>query len=256
MKKRILCAILSLAAVFSLIGFNATQAWFSEGENKSMELKSGNLDFTATGNVSLEDENIDILPGATLNLAEAIVITNNSSIDTELRILVDCSYEAEEGEEALEWDSSWIEFVFDGNGSDWVQEGEFIYYRPNGNGRIPAVEIAETTTQVTETTTESTTETTTAEAEALAEGEETSETTTVETTTAETTTAETTTTRVYAANEIPFAGKIRISKDVPPEFNNKTVNFNFTIQARQADFMEWENFTSVSDEEAAESPAG
>ena len=231
MKKRILCAILSLAAVFSLIGFNATQAWFSEGENKSMELKSGNLDFTATGNVSLEDENIDILPGATLNLAEAIVITNNSSIDTELRILVDCSYEAEEGEEALEWDSSWIEFVFDGNESDWVQEGEFIYYRPDGNGRIPAVEIAETTTQVTETTT-------------------------VETTTVETTTAETTTTRVYAANEIPFAGKIKISKDVPPEFNNKTVNFNFTIQARQADFMEWENFTSVSDEEAAESPAG
>ena len=245
MKKRILCAILSLAAVFSLIGFNATQAWFSEGENKSMELKSGNLDFTATGKVSLEDENIDILPGATLNLAEAIVITNNSSIDTELRILVDCSYEAEEGEEALEWDSSWIEFVFDGNGSDWVQEGEFIYYRPDGNGRIPAVEIAETTTQVTETTTE----TTTAEAEALAEGEETSETTTVETTTAETTTAETTTTRVYAANEIPFAGKIRISKDVPPEFNNKTVNFNFTIQARQADFMEWTDFVSASETE-------
>lgn len=244
MKKRILCAILSLAAVFSLIGFNATQAWFSEGENKSMELKSGNLDFTATGNVSLEDENIDILPGATLNLAEAIVITNNSSIDTELRILVDCSYEAEEGEEALVWDSSWIEFVFDGNESDWVQEGEFIYYRPDGNGRIPAVEIAETTTQVTETTTESTTETTTAEAEALAEGEETSETTTVETTT-----AETTTTRVYAANEIPFAGKIKISKDVPPEFNNKTVNFNFTIQARQADFMEWTDFVSASETE-------
>lgn len=232
MKKRILCAILSLAAVFSLIGFNETQAWFSSGEATMLELKAGSLDYTASGNVSLKEKDAEILPGTELEFEEAIVITNNSTIDTELRVVVDCEYE---GDDDLEWDSSWIEFVFDGNGSVWVQEGEFIYYRPDGNGRIPAVEIAETTTQVTETTTE----TTTAEAEALAEGEETSE----------------TTPRVYAANEIPFAGKIRISEDVPPEYINKSINFNFTIQAKQADIMKWSDFVVATEETTAEATA-
>ncbi len=233
MKKRILCAILSLAAVFSLVGFKATQAWFNSGENKALELKAGKIAYTATGNVTLKKTDVDILPGTELEFEKAIVITNNSSIDTELRIKVNCTYD---GEEDAEWDNSWIEFITEENGG-WVQEGEFIYYRPNGNGRIPAVKT--TTTVATTASTTEATETTTDEAEVVSE-EESSEIT-------EETTTETTTVVTDTGNKIPFAGKIRISKNVDPDFNNEKVNFSFVIQAKQADFMEWQDFEPVTE---------
>ncbi len=236
MKKRILCAILSLVAVFSLVGFNATEAWFSGGENKSMVLNSGDLDFTATGDLSLKDENAVILPGTTLELAEAIVITNNSTIDTELRICVECTYDG--STEVFQW----IEFVNADGSSKWaVDENDgYIYYYPNGiskGTRIPGIEI--TTTEATTPATtapENTTqeETSTDGAEAVSDGE-------TEATTAETITEETTA-RVYAENDIPFAGTIKISGDVPPELIGKELTINFKIQAKQADFMEWQNF--------------
>ncbi len=240
MKKRILCAILSLAAVFSLIGFNATEAWFSDGKNKKMILKSGNMDYVADGNISLKETNPEILPGKELELAEAIVITNNSSIDTELRIVVECKYEGSETN--VQWKNEWIEFVLDGNEA-WEQDEDdgFMYYRPNGNSVIPGVEISETS----ETTTETIIETTTSEAEAVSDEGDSSETTTEETTT-----------RVYASNEIPFAGKIKISEDVPPDFINKSVKFSFTIQAKQAEIMEWSDFAPVSGEVTPENPEG
>ena len=134
MKKRILCAILSLVAVFSLVGFNATEAWFSDGENKILTLKSGKLDFSATGNISLKDKKAVVLPGTTLELEEAIVITNNSTIDTELRILVECIPEGGAQEDT----SSWINFEIEGD-SNWVSKDGYIYYRPGGNGIIMVI---------------------------------------------------------------------------------------------------------------------
>lgn len=226
MKKRILCAILSLVAVFSLVGFNATEAWFSDGENKILTLKSGKLDFSATGNISLKDKEAVVLPGTTLELEEAIVITNNSTIDTELRILVECIPEGGAQEDT----SSWINFEIEGD-SNWVSEDGYIYYRPGGNGIIPPPVIPETTTipEVSEITTAQ--ETTTEEVAVAADEETTTEAIT-----------ETTTTRVYASNEIPFAGTMIISGKVPPEYNGKTMKINFVLQAKQADLMEWKNF--------------
>ncbi len=233
MKKRILCVILSLAAVFSLVGFNATEAWFSDGENKILTLKSGKLDFSATGNISLKDKEAVVLPGTTLELEEAIVITNNSTIETELRIRVECI--AEDGGETDT--SSWIKFEIEGNDS-WVSEDGYIYYRPGGNGIIPPPEIPETTTipEVSETTTaQETTETTTEEVAVAADEETTTEAAT-----------ETTTTRVYASNEIPFAGTMIISGEVPPEYNGKTMKINFVLQAKQADLMKWTDFEPIA----------
>lgn len=221
MKKRILCAILSLVAVFSIVGFKATQAWFSGGEMKGQVLKSGNLNFTASGDLALEDPTALVLPGETLKLKEAIVITNTSTIDTELRIRVECTYDGQT--ESFPW----VEFVNDGD-SKWYVDGDtgYIYYCPNGknnsNRRIPAPNIPETTTVK---------ETTTLEDEA----------TTLE--------GETTTDGVAvidfdnpAENEIPLAGTIKISGKVPTELNGKRMTIRFVLEAKQADFMEWQNF--------------
>ena len=232
MKKRILCVILSLAAVFSLIGFNATQAWFGSGENKSMKLSSGDLDFTVEGDLKLKDENVLVLPGEELELAQAIVITNLSTIDTELRVSVECTYDG--STEVFKW----IEFVNEGDSQWVVGEDGYIYYTPKkvagDDRRIPATKGKETeTTTVVETTTVA--ETTTDGGEAVADGEVTE------------TTTETTTQRVYKANEIPLAGKIRISGDVPVELQGKELKLNFVIEAKQADFVEWEHFTPVED---------
>ena len=238
MKKRIICVVLSLVAVFSLLGFHATETWFGSGENKSMQLSSGDLDFTAVGDLSLsEDEKDLILPGAELTLKEAIVITNYSTIDTELRVSVECTYDG--STEVFKW----IEFVNDGESKWEVGDDGYIYYTPKkitgDDRRIPATEGKPTeTTTVPETTTEAETEaveTTTDSAEIVADDEVT------ETTTE--TTAETTT-RVYADNEIPLAGKIKISGDVPLELQGKELKLRFVIEAKQADFMEWENFNN------------
>lgn len=221
MKKRIICVILSLAAVFSLVGFHATETWFGSGENKSMQLSSGNLDFTVEGDLKLKDENALVLPGEELELAQAIVITNLSTIDTELRVRVECTYEG--STESFKW----IEFVNDNN-SKWVVDPDdgCIYYTPgpNGNRRIPGIEIPETTT-VVETTTDG---------GAVVEDEAT-----------ETTTE--TTSRVYADNEIPLGGIIKISGDVPIDLQGKALKLNFVIEAKQADFVEWSHFTSVEE---------
>ncbi|MBQ7956468.1 MAG: hypothetical protein IJ279_00400 [Clostridia bacterium] len=223
MKKRILCVILSLAAVFSLAGFHATETWFGSGENKSMKLSSGDLDFVTSDDLKLKDESALVLPGEELELAKAIVITNYSTIETELRVRVECTYDG--STEVFKW----IEFVNEGD-SEWeVGEDGFIYYAPGGNRRIPATEGKPTeTTTVAETTTEAGTDV----------GE----------------TTETTTDGVAAVdyenpaeNEIPLGGKIKISGDVPIKLQGKNLKLKFIIEAKQADFVEWEYFTPAEE---------
>lgn len=224
MKKRIICVVLSLVAVFSLLGFHATETWFGSGENKSMQLSSGDLDFTAVGDLSLsEDEKDLILPGAELTLKEAIVITNLSTIDTELRVRVECTYDG--STEVFKW----IEFLNDGESKWFVDPDDgCIYYTPKvvqgDDKRIPAVDI-----EVTETTTDG---------GAVVDGEVTE-----------------TTTRVYADNEIPLAGTIKISGDVPVELQGKELKLEFFIEAKQADFLDWETFGEIKDESASEVPS-
>ncbi|MBP3330069.1 MAG: hypothetical protein J6L89_04460 [Clostridia bacterium] len=223
MKKRILCVILSLAAVFSLVGFHATETWFGSGENKSMKLSSGDLDFSVEGDLKLKNEDALVLPGQELELAKAVVITNYSTIDTELRVSVECTYDG--STEVFKW----IEFV-NAENSNWeVGDDGYIYYAPGGNRRIPATEGKPTeTTTVAETTTEAGTEV----------GE----------------TTETTTDGVAAVdyenpaeNEIPLDGKIKISGDVPIDLQGKELNLEFVIEAKQADLVEWEHFTPAEE---------
>ncbi len=219
MKKRILCAILSLVAVFSIVGFKATQTWFSSGEMKGQVLKSGGLNFTASGDLALKDEKALVLPGETLELKEAIVITNTSTIDSELRVRAVCTYDGQT--ESFPW----IEFLNDGN-SKWYadQESGYIYYCPNGKDnadrRIPAPEIPETTT-VAETTTVGSDETTT-DGGAVVDFEE------------------------PADNEIPLAGTIKISGDVPFALQDKEMKITFILEAKQADFVEWKYFDTTA----------
>ncbi len=234
MKKRIICVVLSLVAVFSLVGFHATETWFGSGENKSMQLSSGDLNFTVEGNLELKNKEALVLPGEELELAQAIVITNYSTIDTELRVRVECTYEG--STEVFKW----IEFVNEeGTDSKWYVDPKdgCIYYTPKDvqgdDRRIPGIKKAETTTvaetEVAETATDG----------GVVVDDEVTETTTE--------TATETTTRVYAENEIPLAGKIKISGDVPIDLQGKKMTLNFIIEAKQADFVEWKYFTPVEE---------
>ncbi len=151
MKKRILCAILSLAAVFSLMGFNATEAWFSGGENKSMVLNSGYFDYEAEG-FAFEIAG-EYLPGDVVDLASGengITITNNSKIETELRIKIDCEYikKDAEGNEVIE-KAEYLTFSLPESEKYWKIVTEenitYLYYCPKGDAskeapdyRIPA----------------------------------------------------------------------------------------------------------------------
>lgn len=217
MKKRILCVILSLAAVFSLIGFNATEAWFSDGKNKSMELKSGYFDYEAKGfDIEIEGE---YLPGAVIDLADSengIEIYNSSTIETELRIKIDCEYtelngkgEAVTGEDgnAKTEKKQWLTFKLPEDEKYWkiVKEENttYLYYCPKGdadkeapNYRIPATSGTQT---------------------------------------------------------ITFNKALIISGEVPPEMIEKEMDFTVTFQAKQADIMEWSDFTPAT--ETTETPA-
>lgn len=225
MKKRILCVILSLVAVFSLVGFNATEAWFSDGNNKGMEIHAGNLNFTAS-ELSLKTtdengENIKFLPDSTIELEKPVYITNESTIDTELRIKIECSYVDKNNQtvEGLPW--ALVESADDANSWKIVEEEgiSYIYYRPDGNSRIPAVKAAETTTKAP------------SDEEAVDEGEVTESETTVVTTAVPT-----------GENVIVFDGSLKINGKVPFELNGKDMTISLVIQAKQADFMEWKNF--------------
>ena len=157
MKKRILCAILSLAAVLSLMGFHATEAWFSGGENKTMVLNSGYFDYEAEG-LAFEI-NGEYLPGDTVDLASGesgITITNNSQIETELRIKIDCEYISEDadGNEVKE-KADYLEFSLPEAEKYWkavTEEGvTYLYYCPKGDASkdAPDYRIAATNTAKT-----------------------------------------------------------------------------------------------------------
>ncbi len=189
MKKRIICVVLTLVAVFSLFGFQATQAWFSDGKNKTQSLTSGALNFEAVGDFSFkttEDggNEIKVLPGTKLSLANPIEIKNTSSIDSEFRMKIECLYNEEP--------QSWISFVLNDEENVWTLKEEsdgytYIYYKPNGEGRLKAVESGE-------------------------------------------------------SSSFSFDGSISIGGEVPYEFQNKELQINLVLQAKQADFMSWENF--------------
>ncbi len=81
MKKRIICMILSLVAVFSFFGFKATQTWFSAGENKIQSLSAGDLNFTISDLPAPEK----VLPGDTIDMS-GVTITNTSNFETKVRV--------------------------------------------------------------------------------------------------------------------------------------------------------------------------
>ncbi len=217
MKKRILCVILSLAAVFSLFGFNATEAWFSQGKNKSMVLNSGKLVFEADNlSTSVSGE---YLPGDVVKLSnssEGIKIKNNSSIETELRIKIDCEYAVkddngepvtgEDGKNVIE-KKQWVNFSFSEGTNNWkIVTGEdgitYLYYCPKGDAssaapdyRIPAM----TTEQV-----------------------------------------------------INFNNDLIISGEVSNDMIDKELTFKIYIQAKQADFVEWSEFKPDTETETPE----
>ncbi len=151
MKKRILCVILSIAAICSMFGFSATQAWFNAGENKYQVFTAGNLTYVVAGELGVSDGEV-ILPGTDV-APGGLTVTNKSSIDSNLRIQILCTYTDENkntitkkytGNEATDFMS--VEFASDST-AKWVagDDGYIYFYSDfaNKNQRIEAKEDAE-----------------------------------------------------------------------------------------------------------------
>ena len=204
MKKRILSVILSLAAVLSLMGFNATEAWFSGGEAKSMILNSGYFDFVTNNEISFsapEDEHI--LPGTVIELDNALEITNSSTIDTMLRIKIECEYiEKDENGEDVKVKAPWLSFKLSQNEKNWkaVNDGEvsYLYYCPKGDANKTNSDYRISGSK---------------------------------------------------AGTITFNNNLIISGEVPPEMTDKEISFKVTLQAKQADIMDWSDFSPATEAE-------
>lgn len=147
MKKRIICMILSLVAVFSFFGFEATQTWFSAGENKVQTLAAGDLKFTVEGELKGGDQKV--LPGDDVTPEDGIKIKNESNIDSNLRVKVYFTYTDAEGtvhkvpfKNNKDDDYISVEFASE----NWALSGDYYYYYTDvvkGDLRIPAVTGAE-----------------------------------------------------------------------------------------------------------------
>ena len=150
MKKRIICMILSLVAVFSFFGFEATQTWFSAGDKKVQTLAAGDLKFTVEGelNQPIEGGVQKVLPGDTVTPEGGIKIKNESNIDSNLRVKVYFTYKDAEGTEHIvpfknnSNDYISVEFASE----NWALSGDYYCYYADvvkGDMRIPAQTGAE-----------------------------------------------------------------------------------------------------------------
>ncbi len=152
MKKRIICMILSLVAVFSFFGFESTQAWFAAGEDKQQILAAGDLKFEVIGELNqstTEGEVQKVLPGDKVTPEGGIKITNKSNIDSNLRVKVAFTYSDENGvhEEFFTGATTdYIKVEFANENNNWASKGNYYYYYSdpaNDDMRIPAVTGAE-----------------------------------------------------------------------------------------------------------------
>ena len=150
MKKRIACIILSLAVVFGVVSFNATQAWFVAGTEKHQYLTAGDISYVLDGSF-VDFSNSKILPDTEL-LDDDLTLTNSSDIATQLRVKIIYSYYNGLGAQFnnVLYDSSdsdsVLEVVMD---SDWQRGSDnYYYYYPNySQGNVDAYVISAASAQ-------------------------------------------------------------------------------------------------------------
>ncbi len=97
MKSKIICLVLSLVFFAGVFSVNGTYAWFidygslGEGANSLHNFKSGDIDYVISGGFKTLGENERIQPEMEL-LESPLVLTNRSSVDTQLRVKVFYTY--------------------------------------------------------------------------------------------------------------------------------------------------------------------
>lgn len=99
MKKRIISVILSLAFIISMGAYTSTQTWFSAGSEKHQSFKSGKIEYLVAGEFINSTANGNIEPGIInqpgselVDINNPIVLTNRSTIDSQIRIKISCEY--------------------------------------------------------------------------------------------------------------------------------------------------------------------
>ncbi len=141
MKKRIICMILSLAAVFSFFGFEATKAWFSAGDKKIQTLAAGDLSYTVEGELKAPDGR-KVLPGDVVTPEGGLKVTNESNIDSNLRVRIALSYTDADGKAYDQFftgsDDDYIKVTF--ANENWVLNGDYFYYYPGGKSETDTID--------------------------------------------------------------------------------------------------------------------
>ena len=96
MKYRIILLIMACAVLISSLFIGGTMAWFSDNINKELVFESGSIKYIISGELINDgggEEYTLVVPGQSLtdNNGE-VVLTNKSSIDTQLRMQILFSY--------------------------------------------------------------------------------------------------------------------------------------------------------------------
>ena len=103
MKNKIICLVLSLVFIAGVFGVGGTYAWFpSYGEGAGGVLhnfKSGNMGYTLTGEFIANTDKIEPLQDL---VYQDFYLTNNSGIDTQVRVKVSYTYFVKELDEGKE----------------------------------------------------------------------------------------------------------------------------------------------------------
>lgn len=119
LKKKII--LLSGAIVVLLAGLVATTlAWLTDTKTSSINFVMGDVNYECQFNINSDSI---VVPGQPLFNADAITITNKSTVATNVRVKI-----AVTEKDKTDLITDIVEITFDEN-SDWVNDGDYWYYK-------------------------------------------------------------------------------------------------------------------------------
>ncbi len=93
MKKRLLILVLTISVLTLCIFTQGTFAWFTDAAAYQKTFQIGDIKYIYSGGLITSGENEIVVPGQPLISGSSLSLTNQSSIDTNLRLQIRFSYE-------------------------------------------------------------------------------------------------------------------------------------------------------------------
>lgn len=92
MKKRIALLLILTLTLALCFGTQGTFAWFSDTVVNQQDFEIGNVHYIYSGTLQSSDTNAIVVPGQPLITGSTLYLTNQSDIDTNLRVRIQFSY--------------------------------------------------------------------------------------------------------------------------------------------------------------------